>query len=305
MMGFDEWNATMRTHCGHYYGEPGSNVDPGGQFLMHTRQGIDIAEIHCAIDRIQRTRCGIRQDDSEHLFLLLQLQGTSGVIHGNNEQQLTPGACLLLDSTLPVELRYDGQQVQFLSAHLPRALYLEGRGQPAIGQRIDETHPLSHTFRMLLDPASELTSAQNGFELLTDLVGLAFGPPQGARDAMRIRDRGNRYRFITSTIDRMLTDPTLTIDRLAAEVHMSRRQLQRDFRDHGTSFSAYLQCQRLKYTAERLRQAARLGHDPSISGLAYEAGFGDISHFNRAFRQRYDAAPRAFLQMTRERLQPN
>jgi len=29
----------------------------------------------------------------------------------------------------------------------------------------------------------------------------------------------------------------------------------------------------------------------SISSIAYDVGFGDLSYFNRAFRRRYDATP--------------
>ncbi|RUX33774.1 helix-turn-helix domain-containing protein, partial [Mesorhizobium sp. M7A.F.Ca.CA.002.09.1.1] len=29
----------------------------------------------------------------------------------------------------------------------------------------------------------------------------------------------------------------------------------------------------------------------SITAIAYEAGFNDLSYFNRAFRRRYDATP--------------
>jgi AraC-like DNA-binding protein len=31
--------------------------------------------------------------------------------------------------------------------------------------------------------------------------------------------------------------------------------------------------------------------DRSISAVAYEAGFGDLSYFNRTFRRRYGATP--------------
>ena len=47
---------------------------------------------------------------------------------------------------------------------------------------------------------------------------------------------------------------------------------------------------------ERLAHAHRLLIDPrharqSIGGIAYSCGFGDLSHFNHAFRRRYGATP--------------
>ena len=41
---------------------------------------------------------------------------------------------------------------------------------------------------------------------------------------------------------------------------------------------------------ERGVRAARL-RAMSISSIAYDVGFGDLSYFNRAFRRRYDATP--------------
>jgi AraC-like DNA-binding protein len=49
---------------------------------------------------------------------------------------------------------------------------------------------------------------------------------------------------------------------------------------------------------ERLARAHRMLGDPrfadrSIGEVAMEAGFGDLSYFNRAFRRRYGASPSA------------
>ena len=47
---------------------------------------------------------------------------------------------------------------------------------------------------------------------------------------------------------------------------------------------------------QRLSRAHRMLSNPvlaerTISTIAYEAGFGDLSHFNRAFLRRYGATP--------------
>ena len=46
----------------------------------------------------------------------------------------------------------------------------------------------------------------------------------------------------------------------------------------------------------RLDRALRMLRDPRhaarrIGDIAYDAGFGDLSYFNRAFRRRYGATP--------------
>ncbi|MFY2823819.1 helix-turn-helix domain-containing protein [Ruegeria sp. MALMAid1280] len=304
MMCFDEWTHHLKSNCGHYDSRPSDRPAATiGRFRMHDRDGLDVAEIDCAIDRIERTRTGIRRDEAEHIFLLYQRSGTTGVIHNGQEQVLAVGESILLDSTLPATLEFGGEKAGFLSAHLPRAICLRDAARlPTVGRKIDAGHPLSGSFQSLLMPSGGATLTQNLPDFLFDLVALAFAAPETATDATRIRDRHHRFGFVRSIIDRNLTNPALTLDWLASEVHMSRRQVQREFQENGTSFTLFLQTRRLKHVAAHLRLAARLQRRPSISGLAYGAGFGDLSHFNHAFRSRYGMSPRSFLRDTETRL---
>jgi AraC-like DNA-binding protein len=70
------------------------------------------------------------------------------------------------------------------------------------------------------------------------------------------------------------------------------------FEGEDTSFTQFV-------LGERLARAHRLLSDPlfakyTVAALAFEAGFGDLSYFNRTFRRRYGAAPSAVR--TRARL---
>ncbi|WP_094194055.1 helix-turn-helix transcriptional regulator [Bradyrhizobium viridifuturi] len=57
----------------------------------------------------------------------------------------------------------------------------------------------------------------------------------------------------------------------------------------GTTFSEFVLDQRLARAHGLLVDPRRTGR--SISTIAFEAGFGDLSYFNRAFRRRYNATP--------------
>jgi AraC-like DNA-binding protein len=61
------------------------------------------------------------------------------------------------------------------------------------------------------------------------------------------------------------------------------------FESDGTTFSRFLLDQRLAH-AHRMLSNPLLA-ERTISTIAYEAGFGDLSHFNRAFRRRYGETP--------------
>jgi AraC-like DNA-binding protein len=76
---------------------------------------------------------------------------------------------------------------------------------------------------------------------------------------------------------------------LAARHCVTPRYVQTLFEGEGTTFSQFLRGERLARVHRMLRDPRHAGH--SISGIAYDAGFGDLSHFNRAFRRRYGATP--------------
>lgn len=55
------------------------------------------------------------------------------------------------------------------------------------------------------------------------------------------------------------------------------------------TFSQFLLSERLARVHQMLRSPLHMAR--STSAIAYDAGFGDLSHFNRDFRRRYGATP--------------
>src|SRR5262249_29306697 len=81
----------------------------------------------------------------------------------------------------------------------------------------------------------------------------------------------------------------LSLDAVARRQGISPIYVRKLLEGEGTSFSRFV-------LAERLACAHRLLRDPCfgarpIGSVAAEAGFGDLSYFNRAFRRRYSATP--------------
>lgn len=290
MMCFEEWSNCVLSNCGHYYTRPADKRHREiGNFRIRRNHGVDIAEMECRIDRIDRLRAGIRSDDSEYLFLLLQRDGESRVTHNGRQEILTPGDCLLMDSTRTAELSFEGRASAFTSVHLPRSLCLEGRGSvPATGRRIPRSHPLVASLLLLL-AEEEKNDGQGTADYLFDFVSMLFRPDAGP--ARTFRDRHGRFRFACEMIECHLTEPDFSIERLVSLVNMSRRQLQRDFGENGTTFTHFLAERRVRLAADHLRRAAQMKRRPAIADLAFRAGFSDLSHFNRLFRHHYDMTP--------------
>jgi AraC-like DNA-binding protein len=123
-----------------------------------------------------------------------------------------------------------------------------------------------------------------------DLVALALG---ATRDAAAVADgrgvRAARLHAIKTEVLNSLSRQELSLAGLAARHRVTPRHVQTLFESEGTTFSRFLLDQRLAHAHRMLCNP--LLRERTISTIAYEAGFADLSHFNRAFRRRYGKAP--------------
>jgi AraC-like DNA-binding protein len=123
-----------------------------------------------------------------------------------------------------------------------------------------------------------------------DLMALTIG---ATRDAAELAKGGGlraaRLNAIKQDIATNLDHPGLSVTVLAARHGLTSRFVQRLFEAEGTTFTDYV-------LSQRLLRAHRMLNDPrracdKISVIAWDCGFGDISHFNHVFRRRYGLAP--------------
>ena len=78
---------------------------------------------------------------------------------------------------------------------------------------------------------------------------------------------------------------------MAARQGISEAYVRKLFEGEGTSFTDFVLEQRLAH-ARRLLSDPRYA-DRSITSIATDAGFGDLSYFNRCFRRRFGETPSA------------
>lgn len=128
---------------------------------------------------------------------------------------------------------------------------------------------------------------------LRDLFALVIG---ATRDAAELAERRGlrmaRLHSIKRFVAENLADPRLSVDQVAARHRISPRSVQRMLEDEGTTFTEFVLDQRLDAVYRALTDA----HDRNrtIVQIALDAGFGDLSYFNRRFRRRYGAPPSWF-----------
>jgi len=120
-----------------------------------------------------------------------------------------------------------------------------------------------------------------------DLIALAIGATNEGRQIAR--QRGMRAARLEAIKADLIQDATLALDQLAARQGISPRYVQMLFEEAGTTFSDFALERRLD-AARRMLSGPRYA-TWSVTDIALEAGFGDLSHFNRSFKRRYLMTP--------------
>jgi AraC-like DNA-binding protein len=123
-----------------------------------------------------------------------------------------------------------------------------------------------------------------------DLIALAVGATRDTAEAARGRGLpAARLSAIKGDIMGRLDDEGLCVADAAARRGVTPRYVQMLFESEGTTFTQYV-------TEQRLARALRMLADPrhqgqTISAIAFEVGFGNLSNFNRTFRRHFGMTP--------------
>jgi AraC-like DNA-binding protein len=109
------------------------------------------------------------------------------------------------------------------------------------------------------------------------------------RQRRRVDVRVERRAAVLREIEKRSGDPSLNAITVANLLGITARYVHLLLEETGARFSRHV-------LERRLEKAAALLRDPQwrerlIIDIAAEAGFTDISHFNRAFRRKFQATP--------------
>lgn len=127
---------------------------------------------------------------------------------------------------------------------------------------------------------------------LTELAVLALRWTRGS--AIRIDRRDASAARVASYAARLRTEfyTALTLDEAARSVGLGRRRFTELFREiTGESWRQQVHRLRLEYAAKLLASTER-----SVTAIAFECGFEELSHFHHSFKARFGATPLAYRQ---------
>jgi AraC-like DNA-binding protein len=146
-------------------------------------------------------------------------------------------------------------------------------------------------YATMLNDQTELATPELRHMVATHLHGMA-ALLLGGDGELGLHEQGlraARLRSIKDHIRERIGHHDLTLADVARSQQISESYIRQLLAENGTTFTDYV-------LAGRLTRAHRMLIDPgyadrSISAVAFEAGFGDLSYFNRTFRRRYGATP--------------
>ncbi|MBI1262564.1 MAG: helix-turn-helix domain-containing protein [Rhizobiales bacterium] len=112
----------------------------------------------------------------------------------------------------------------------------------------------------------------------------ALGGAAGVRAALLHR--------ICQSIELQLSDPDLSLMKVADEHGISPRYVQKLFESVGQSFGRYIRFRRLERCRYDLESPVH--GQLSISDICFRWGFNDAAYFSRAFREHFGVSPREY-----------
>lgn len=267
-------------------------------FSVAMRQLPDVSLLDAAISPMspRRTRQQAADGKDDLVFAFIESGKVRFTPQGGSELELSGG-----DAYLGLNMRASRHTLvdspRFFDITIPRAV-LDPRVQVRDYATIGKLAP-SPALRLLksyarslmqIDSALDEVLARRSADHLLDLAALALG----ARKDHAAHAAGNGLAFarlaaIKADIRRHLAEPWLTLDETARRHHISPQYLRSLFYKDGGSFTDFVR-------SERLVRAHAMLTDPHlaqmrISEIVYTCGFGDLSYFNKCFRQRFGMAP--------------
>lgn len=266
--------------------------------VARTLPGVQVMLTALSPVRITRTREFLADNNGDLIFIINQT-GTATAHARGRDVILREGDALLMN-TSEVKVFDRHSHGGSLSFRIPRSILasivadIDDVVMQLIPQETEVLKLLAGYAAPLFNDIALATPdfRRTAVNHLHDLVALALGATHDANGLANGRGlAAARLKKAKAFIIENSNRRDLSVGGVAAHLGLTPRNLQRLFESEGTTFSEFLLAQRLS-RAHRMLTEPRLAQS-AVGAIAYDAGFGDLSYFNRSFKRRYGATPRA------------
>ncbi len=280
--------------CGSFDLYAKTRDDVQGHLSVAKFGGLELARVGVDVDHVNRRAANIRRDPGNHFFLILQHQGLAQLIQGDVATWAKPGDMFVVDSTKESTFFYGGEASLQISLHLPRDEMFHRFGKRIYGGlSIDGSDPMAVAMKAVL--AKLMTSTE--VETHPHTVE-AFYSVFGALITERALGNGgqvNPDRQLAHHAVRLMAehyrDPALSTQHIADLAGVSLRRLQRAFQVIDETPHQRLRRFRVEAVHQALQAQSTSQAATTVTALALNAGFGDLSTFYRAYREHYGKTP--------------
>jgi AraC-like DNA-binding protein len=259
--------------------------------------GVSLSLFHGSPVRLARTRA-LAAESRDDLIFCITFDAPVYVRHGGFEHTFSPGDAHVWmaddDVHCEVPTSYSALLVALertpeLSAADPRRIMRRG----GISSAVPALSLLSAYGRSLLGDFERIApdDAQRHAAHLQDIALMTLGAMGDRRVTDRGAPRTSRLAALKNDIQAHLGHADLSAELVSARHGISSRYMRALFAREGSSFRDYLLECRLLHVYRQLCDPSM--SQVSIASLAYDAGFGDLSYFNRVFRRRFGMTPSA------------
>jgi AraC family transcriptional activator of tynA and feaB len=278
--------------------EPRTMVDRPfeGSIARTDAAPIQISLVKATGHRVLRLRTHIAHATDDLCFVNLQLDGLGRTTQRRHEQACARGDLAVVHTTEPFEIA-NGKDFRLYCFAVPRRLLPKNfcdypqlaLSRTATGRALARTLA-SYAEFCLAAPADLANSGAHLVELITHAPDVLGDAPIARMSTPVLLS------MMLDHIDRHSADADLDAASLAARFRCSERYVHRLFAMTGRSVSEHVNDRRIFVCARNL-----LDHDgrhKKIAEIAFNAGFRDISHFNRLFKRSHGLTPRDFRKVT-------
>jgi AraC-like DNA-binding protein len=286
------WREEYARHCLHLDFEPSAD-GPFHASVKPIFEDLRVVRTTLSPGFVFRDEDLVKDGDDNFGFLISQSRELD-TTHQGREVRLGPGDATMMQASAPGSAG-SRESFGFFEVMIPPAEWDARGARPgdAVMRRLPRRSEALQLLRGYLRSLerSRFNGSAAGRDTIRrhiiDLAALALTPHGAVGESGLSAVVAARLAAALDQIAASFQDPELSVATVARSQGISPRYLQRLLETSGTPFTPRL-------TELRLQRAFALLGEPGpgrISDIALEAGFSDISHFNRLFRARFGDTP--------------
>ena len=294
--GLEDWRHFVSKNLIGVECEPLSHANFHGAIRQAEIGNFGIVNLSCSSHRVHRSERQLDDATKNHLVILLQNEGAVHIEHKGADDDLGPSGIFVFDPSFTHEMKFHSDIGQTLLRFPKDAVSLRGIDPYELaGAKLNCKSGLGRCFiEFISSVTDELEECaeydcQRLLETAVDLFKLTLQQNHSLMPEQLTPTQRHRLSQIRAYIEYHLNTPGLNAEHVSIHFDVSRRYIDKLFSLTGETLSGWIKKRRLELCCRLLREknAATM----SITEAAYFSGFGDISYFNRAFKQRYHITP--------------